>query len=112
MGVVYHGNYFTYFEMGRTELLRSATGISYRDMEDDHIMLVITKAECSYKKPARYDDLLTLKTRLVKMTRVRLEHEYLLYRDDELLAIGKTVLATMNKDTGAIVPVPAWMRKC
>lgn len=109
MGVVYHGNYFTYFEMGRTELLREATGVSYRDVEESATKMVVVKAECSFMKPARYDDLLTLKTRVLRTTRASLEHEYRLFRDGELLAVGKTKLATVD-NSGKIVPVPDWIK--
>lgn len=109
MGVVYHGNYFTYFEMGRTELLREATGVSYRDVEESATKMVVVKAECNFMKPAKYDDLLTLKTRVLRTTRASLEHEYRLFRDGELLAVGKTKLATVD-NTGKIVPVPDWIK--
>ena len=109
MGVVYHGNYFTYFEMGRTELLREATGVSYRDVEESATKMVVVKAECNFMKPAKYDDLLTLKTRVLRTTRASLEHEYRLFRDDELLAVGKTKLATVD-NSGKIVPVPDWIK--
>jgi len=107
MGVVYHGNYFTYFEVGRTEMLRSRD-ISYREMEEKGTFVVVVKAECSYRRPAKYDDLLTLKTRVKRVTRVKIEHEHELYRDDELLAIGHITLAVLNK-TGAIQRVPDWL---
>ncbi len=109
MGVAYHGNYFTWFEMGRTELLRGVTGKSYQELEDTNVLMAIIKAECSYKKPAKYDDILTLKTQIVQITGVRLEHEYHLYRNDELLAVGHTTLATIDHQ-GRIVPVPGWLR--
>ena len=107
MGVVYHGNYFTYFEVARTELLRSR-GISYREMEESGTFVVVVKAECSYRRPAKYDDLITLKSRVKRITRVRIEHEHEVYRDNELLATGLITLAVVNKD-GAIQRVPAWM---
>ena len=110
MGVVYHGNYFAYFEMGRTELLREATGRSYRDVEEDNVRMVVAKVECFYFKPAHYDDLLTLETRVAKCTRASLEHEHKLYRDDELLVVARIKLVTVN-DEGKIVPVPEWVRK-
>ena len=109
MGVVYHGNYFTYFEMGRTELLREATGVSYRDVEESATKMVVVKAECNFMKPAKYDELLTLKTRGLRTTRASLEHEYRLFRDGELLAVGKTKLATVD-NSGKIVPVPDWIK--
>lgn len=109
MGVVYHGNYFTYFEMGRTELLREATGVSYRQVEEHETKMVVVKAECNYIHPARYDDLLTLKTRVARITIASIEHEHELYRDGELLATGRIRLATVDS-TGKIVPVPKWIR--
>lgn len=108
MGVVYHGNYFTYFEMGRTELLRALTGVSYSDLEKADVMMVVAKVECAYHKPAKYDDVLTLKTRIAKTTRASVEHEYKLYRDFELLVVGRVQLITVNKQ-GKIVPLPEWI---
>ena len=109
MGVVYHGNYFAYFEMGRTELLREATGCSYRDVEERGVMMVVSEARCQYLKPARYDDLLTLRTRVANVTAASLVHEYELYRDGELLVKGGTILVCVDK-RGKIVPVPEWIR--
>lgn len=109
MGVVYHGNYFTFFEMGRTELLRETTGVSYREVEENRVKMVVAKVECSYLKPALYDDVLTLETRVSKMSRASLEHSHKLYRDDELLATGKIKLVTVD-DKGKIVPVPDWIK--
>ena len=110
MGVVYHGNYFAYFEMGRTELLREATGRSYRDVEKSDVKTVVANVECAYRKPARYDDLLTLETRFAKCARASLEYEHKLFRDDELLVVARVKLVTVN-DEGKIVPVPEWVRK-
>ena len=107
MGVVYHANYLTYFEMARTEALRSL-GKSYRDLEESGCFLVINKAECSYKRPAKYDDLITVRTFVEKVTHVKIEHRYEVYRDDELLATGRTVLAAVNRD-GKITRIPEWL---
>ena len=108
MGVVYHGNYFAYFEMGRTEMLRDC-GIRYRDMEERGEFCVVVQVDCSYKKPALYDDLLTLKSRVKRITRVKIEHEHHLYRGDELLAIGHITLAVVDRN-GNIQRVPDWMK--
>lgn len=104
MGVVHHRNYFSWFEMGRGEQLRT-TGFSYRDLEDAGFGFAIIHAECDYKKPALYDDILTLRTRVVHMTRVKVEHEYRLFRGVELLAVGRTVLACLNAN-GRVVAIP------
>ena len=109
MGVVHHANYFTYFEMGRTELLRQATGISYQDLENDKLKMVVVKAECSYHKPSRFDDLLTLETRVVKVSMASIVHEYHLYRGHELLVVGRVKLAMVD-DEGKIVAVPDYVK--
>lgn len=95
-GIVYHGNFFTYFEMGRVELARES-GLIYRDLEARDFFFVVVKVECSYKRPARYDDVLTLKTRVARKTRVKLIHDYELWRDDTLLATASITLALVNK---------------
>ena len=104
MGITWHGNYFSWFEMGRTELLREE-GLAYKDLEESGIMFAVVSAECSYKQPALYDDLLTLKTRVVRVTPIRIEHEYHLYRGAVLLAVGKTTLASVDCE-GKIRPIP------
>ena len=104
MGFAWHGNYFSWFEMGRTELLREA-GLAYRDLEESGTMFAVVSAECSYKHPAKYDDILTLKTCVIRTTPIRIEHEYRLYRDSLLIAVGKTVLASINHE-GKVHPIP------
>src|SRR6476620_10373249 len=97
MGLLHHANYLVYFEQGRTDLLRSC-GLSYKDLEDRGYLLVITKAEIRYRSPARYDDLLTLRTMVVRTTSVRIDHRYELLRDGVLLAEGTTTLACVDRD--------------
>ncbi len=108
MGVLYHGNYFTYFEIGRTELLRAAGG-NYRQMEEDGLLIVVVKAECRYRRPARYDDLLRLRTTITRVSQAKIEHQYELFRDDECLAVGHITLAVLDR-SGRVQPVPDWMR--
>lgn len=103
MGVVWHGNYFSWFEMGRIEHLR-ARGVSYREIEERGTVFAVVHAECDFKKPAHYDDLLTLTTEIARVTPARVEHLYRLYRGEELLALGKTVLVTLDRD-GNISPI-------
>ncbi|MFL5331431.1 MAG: acyl-CoA thioesterase [Gemmataceae bacterium] len=107
MGLLHHANYLVYFEMGRTELLRPL-GQSYLEMEEAGFFLVLHKVEVKYRKPARYDDLLTLKTKVSRITPVRIEHEYHLYRDQDLLATGATTLACVDR-TGKLQPLPEWI---
>lgn len=98
MGVVHHSKYFEYFEMGRTEALRSC-GMDYRDVEAQGFFLVITKVECRFKAPARYDDVLTLETWIEKCTRMRIDHGYRLWRDEkrQLAAEASSTLGCVDR---------------
>jgi acyl-CoA thioester hydrolase len=96
MGLLHHATYFVYFEMGRTELLRTM-GVSYRDIEDAGHYLVIVEVGCKFKRPAYYDDLLTLRTTLKRVTHVKIEHEYEVLREGLLLAEGHTTLACVDR---------------
>lgn len=107
MGVLYHGNYFTFFEIGRTELLR-ASGYTYRELEESGTLGVVVKAECSYKKPATYDDLITVRTTLKRITRIKIEYEHEIFRDKELLAIGHITIALVDR-SGNVQRIPDWM---
>lgn len=96
MGYVHHANYFVYFEAGRTELLRS-TGLDYRTIEERGFFLVVAKISCQFKMPARYDDLLSLRTMVQRVTAVRIEHRYELWRGEQLLAVGESTLACVDR---------------
>jgi acyl-CoA thioester hydrolase len=109
MGLLHHANYLVYFEQGRTELLRSR-GLSYRDLEDQGYLLVLTKLEVRYRAPARYDDLLTLRTTVVKTTAVRIDHRYELFRDGVLLTEGSSTLACVDRE-GRVQPLPDFMQQ-
>ena len=99
MGVVYHGNYAQFLEMGRVEWLR-ALGISYRSMEENGIMLPVISLQMEYKKSAYYDDLLTVETGLVKTPAVKIEFNYKIHNENrELLVKANTVLAFMDMKT-------------
>ena len=97
MGLLHHANYLVYFEQGRTELLRSQ-GMSYRDMEDKGFLLVLTRVQVRYRRPIRYDDVVTLRTTVTRTTAVKIEHSYQLLRDGELLSEGETTLGCIDKD--------------
>src|ERR1700712_5303270 len=75
MGYLHHSRYFQYFEMGRVELLRTL-GHSYADLERRGVLFVVVKVDCRYKQPARYDEELTLVTRVTRQTHVRIDHAY------------------------------------
>jgi len=108
MGVVYHGNYFTFFEIGRTEYLRSC-GYTYRKMEEEGVFAVVVKAECSYHGAAKYDDLLTIKTAIKRITRVKIEYGHQIFRNTDLLATGSITLAFVNAE-GKLQPAPSWIQ--
>jgi acyl-CoA thioester hydrolase len=92
MGVVYYGNYFTWFEVGRAEFCRQL-GFDYRRMEiEDDSFIVVAEASCRYRRPARYDDLLTIRTRVTESRKRTLRFSYEILRQDtgEQLATGET----------------------
>ncbi len=106
MGVVYHGNYAQYLEMGRVEWLRSL-GFSYKQMEKDGIMLPVISLQMHFRKSATYDDLLTVVTRLTKTPVVKIEFDYEIRNEmDELLVTANTVLAFMDMHTSKPVKCP------
>jgi acyl-CoA thioester hydrolase len=93
MGVVYYGNYFTWFEIGRVELCRQL-GFEYKRMEtEDDSFIVVADAHCRYKRPARFDDLLVIRTKLSESQRrtVRFDYEIIDQASGELLARGDTL---------------------
>lgn len=104
MGYLHHSRYFVYLEMGRTELLRQ-TGIAYRDMEARGLFYVVARLEAKFRAPAHYDDVLTLVTRVDKITPVRVEHAYELLREDRLLCEASSTLVLVGRD-GRPQPLP------
>ena len=108
MGLLHHANYLVYFEQGRTELLRTQ-GVAYRDLEDQGYLLVLTKVLVRYRSPAHYDDLLTLRTTVVRTTLVKIEHRYELARDGLLLADGETTLGCVDRQ-GSVQRLPAFLQ--
>jgi acyl-CoA thioester hydrolase len=96
MGFLHHANHLTYFEMGRTELFR-AQGGDYRKMEEGGHFFVVVDMQVKYRMPARFDDLLTLRTRIARVTPAKLEHEYWLLRDGRTIAEGYSVLACVDR---------------
>lgn len=96
MGYVYYGNYATYFEVARVELLRN-NGISYKELEEAGIMLPVLKLEVNYHKPAKYDDLLTIKTEIKKQPSITIEFHFKIYNEEnELLTTGFTSLVFID----------------
>lgn len=103
-GRVHHANYFTYFELGRTELLRAA-GYNYAELEREGWMLVVSDISCKYFQPASYDDLLTLRTTIVEARGARVITHYQVLRGDTLLAEGKSTVACIDR-TGRVRRLP------
>ena len=99
MGVVYHGNYPLYLEMGRIELLRKM-GISYKKMEEDGIMLPVVSLSLNYKKSAGYDDVINVKTQLKKEPTVRIEFDYEITNElGDILTTASTTLVFIDMKT-------------
>ncbi|HKB02653.1 MAG TPA: thioesterase family protein [Gemmataceae bacterium] len=109
MGLLHHANYLVYFEQARTELLR-AQGLTYKDMEDQGFLLVIISAEVKFKSPAKYDDVLTIKTTVSRTTPVRIEHTYAVSCEGRTVAEGKTTLACVDRD-GRLQALPDWFQE-
>lgn len=97
MGYLHHSRFLQYFEMGRIEFLR-AMGFSYADLEREGVFFVVTKAEIRFKAPARYDEELTLTTRVERQTHVRFDHAYELRRGNLVLAEATTTIACVGRD--------------
>ena len=109
MGVVYHGNYAQYFEMGRVEWLRNL-GVSYKWMEENGVMLPVVTLSMNYKRPAKYDDLLTIKTIFKSQTSVKIEFDYEIYNEaGELLTTGYSMLVFVDIKTGKPVFPPKYV---
>lgn len=103
--VMYYGNYFRLFEIGRTELIRSV-GLSYKEIEEkDGIILPVVEAFIKYKAPAKYDDLLTIKTFLKELRPYKVVFEYKIFKNNTLLTEGYTVHVPINKE-GKIIKFP------
>ncbi len=96
MGFLHHAKYLEYFEMARTELLR-VSGARYRDMEERGFFFVVAKVECRYKRPVRYDDELTIKVRINRVSRARIDHEYQVLREGIVLCEASTTLACVDR---------------
>ena len=98
MGVVYYGNYLRFFEAARNEWLR-AKGARWREIEATHsIYLPVVEAKVNYKRPAFYDDVIEIETRLGELGRASLRFDYRILRGDDLIAMGHTVHACVTRE--------------
>jgi len=106
MGIVYYGNYPRYYEIGRTEMIRNL-GLSYKEMEDNGIFLPARSLKINYIKPAHYDDLLTIRTIVDQIPKVRFPIKTEIYNQKkELLNEGEVVLAFFNGNTNRPCKAP------
>lgn len=103
MGVVYHGSYLPWFEIGRTTLLKEM-GLSYRKLEDEGFRLPVLEVSAKYFRPAVYDDTVTIVTTLRDKPLLRIHLEYEVRRGDELLATGHTVHAFIDRSGRPVRP--------
>lgn len=111
MGYVHHSRYWQYFEMGRIEMLRQQ-GYSYAEMERTGIFVVMAKAAIRYLLPAKFDELIIVKTMIKKMGAARIDYEYEVRRKDDntLLCTAETTLASVDK-TGQLTALPDFLRE-
>jgi len=109
MGLLHHANYLIYFEQARTELLRDQ-GKTYKDVEDAGFFLVLTKFEVKYRSPAKYDDLLTIRTTVTRTTPIRIEHRYEVLCENRLIAEGSSTLACVDRE-GKLQAMPEWLQQ-
>ena len=109
MGVVYHGSYVPYFEIGRVEWLRNK-GVSYKDMEQNGIALPIVSIHLNYKKPAKYDDLLTIHTKLKSYSGVKIEFDCEIRNEnEELLTTAHFILVFVDVNSGKPTTPPQYI---
>ena len=106
-GRVHHANYITYFEMGRTELLRNH-GLSYRKLEEEGLFLVVADMQVRYLSGAQYDGLLRVVTRTIRLKAATVEHEYEVYRGEELIVKARSRLGCVNAE-GKVTRIPSWL---
>jgi len=104
---VHHANFLTYFEIGRTEMLRSR-GATYRQFEEAGLFLVVSEASCSYRSAAEYDDLLVVRTFVEKVGGASIEHSYEVIRDTMIIASGRTVVVCVDRE-GRVRRLPEWL---
>ncbi len=109
MGYVYYGNYATFYEVGRTELMRTL-GLSYKEMEDQGIFMPVLDLHCKYIRPAHYDDTLRIRTYVNEMPETRIKFYYEIFNNttNQLLNKGETTLVFLNAKTYRPTKAPSW----
>jgi len=104
---VHHANFLTYFEMGRTEMLREQ-GRTYREFEDAGLFMVVSEATVKYHAPADYDDLLRLRTRVEKVGAAHIKHAYEVVRGGTIVVTGSTTVVCVDRE-GRVRRLPDWL---
>ncbi|MCK5370654.1 MAG: acyl-CoA thioesterase, partial [Cyclobacteriaceae bacterium] len=111
MGFVYYGNYATYYEVARVESLRNL-GFSYKSLEEEGILMPVTENKSKFIRPAKYDDLLTIKVMVKNFPTNRIIFEYEIYNErKKLINLGETILAFVDKKTGRAHMAPKSIAK-
>jgi acyl-CoA thioester hydrolase len=112
MNVVYYGNYAQYFEVGRVESMR-ALGLSYKTMEEMGFMLPVVELNIKYLRPAKYDDLLTIKSQIRQLpTDHRIQFDQEIYNEEgKLLTVGVVRLYFMDKALGKRAEMPTFLKE-
>jgi acyl-CoA thioester hydrolase len=105
MGIVYYGTYPTYFEVGRSEYMRSK-GFTYREFEDMGYHLVVVGMEAKYYNSATYDDLIIVKTGISELKSRGITFHYKIYKDNEILVEGKTKHICVTSSRKAVIMPP------
>ncbi len=105
MGIVYNGTYFTYFEVGRTELMRHF-GLPYTEFEKEGYLLPLVETHACFKSSAHYDDILDIKATLKVERKPKVKFDYEIYRGDTLIATGYTVHSFIKAENRRPVKPP------
>jgi len=109
MGYLHHATYWEYFEDARTELLKR-NGFRYRDLEAEGVFFVVYKAACTYLAPIRYDDRVSVTVTVVRITRTRVDHAYVITRNGQKMCEATSTLACVGKDgRPQLMPESLWM---
>ena len=111
MGQVYYGNYFRWFEIGRSEMFRKL-GLPYKTVEDNGIFLPVSETHCKYSTPAKYDDIIVIETSVDTSVKGGIKFDYTIYAEDgeTLLAKGYTKHACVNQQ-GKVVRPPKFIKE-
>ncbi|MDR2424567.1 MAG: acyl-CoA thioesterase [Prevotellaceae bacterium] len=113
MGVIYHANYINYYEIARTEMLRSTGVYSYTEIESEGIIMPVTEIQSSYLLPAYYDENLTIRVSIKEMPTARMTFYYEIFNEkQELLNTGKAVLVFVNAQSGRPCRPPQKLIDC